>query len=190
MIWKFQSGYLKISQSDSVSSFLECYLSLPPNKIDCNAMTQSLVDKKTDHQAFKIKGTWRSHAGKTITWFTFLDPDKRFKLPSLPRNQPLLGIFWGGRGTKIIRKLCHKTMTPCAATISENPKKRLGTRQLPFKAQRALLPSVNNRTLTNITLTTKYLRCFVQVFLCNIRAGNCLFLFRFTCALYLAPLKL
>lgn len=34
---------------------LECYLSLPPNKIDCNAVAQSLVDKKTDHQAFKIK---------------------------------------------------------------------------------------------------------------------------------------
>ena len=36
---------------------LECYLSLRPTKIDCNAVAQSLVDKKTDHQAFKINGT-------------------------------------------------------------------------------------------------------------------------------------
>ena len=75
-------------------------------------MAQSFVDKKTDHQAFKMKGMWRSHDGKTITWLTFLEPVKHFKLPSLPRNQPLLGIFWGGRGTKIMGKLFAQDHDP------------------------------------------------------------------------------
>ena len=108
-------------------------------------MAQSFVDKKTDHQAFKMTGMWRSHDGKTITWLTFLDPVKHFKLPSLLRNQPLLGIFWAGRGTKIMEKLLAQDHDPLRRAVSENPKKRLGTRQLPFKAQKALLPSVNNR---------------------------------------------
>lgn len=54
----FESVSWDVLKLFSLTAFLvclECYLSLWANKIDRNPVAQSLLDKKTDHQAFKIK---------------------------------------------------------------------------------------------------------------------------------------